>query len=67
MKEIYNKELDCMGLEPETPLEAVESLEQFLLTTLSMPSGNRLVLKNHFKVCKDQIISLNRKKKKDER
>ena len=40
---------------PETPLEAVEQLEEFMLADLGQPDWDIKFLKSHFKICKDQL------------
>ena len=61
MKEIYNKELDCYMLEPETPLEAVESLEEFLCTDFGQKDWSVKFLRKYFQICKKRIIRMGKK------
>ena len=62
MKRIKDKEIGIEKEIPETPLEAVEQLEEFLLADFS-DSKDYIkhfpkLLKEHFKICKEQIKSM---------
>jgi len=40
---------------PETSLEAVEQLEDFMIADWGQPDWDITFLKTHFKICKDAI------------
>lgn len=70
MKTGYNKEARCQMVVPETPLEAVEHLEEFFEVDMWYAKDNEWkteedmdkYLKVHFKVCKDEIKRLVKKR-----
>ena len=55
MKKRYDKELDIYIEEPETVLEAVDELEEFLCTEFGANDWSVKFLHIHFKICKDEI------------
>ena len=55
MKEVFNEELGVWGFEPETALEAVQQLEDFLVSDFGQPDWSIKFLVDHFKICKDTI------------
>ena len=54
MKEIYDKELNCGKIIPETPLESVELLEEWLMADFGQ-KWTIPMLKAHFRICKNEI------------
>lgn len=64
MKKYYNKKLDINSFEPETPLESIESLEEFLIADFGQKDWSPTFLRNHFKICKDEIEKIEGKRLK---
>jgi hypothetical protein len=63
MKLKYNKKLKILEAEPETALEAIETLEQFFCADMwfakhaEWKTEDDMInyLERHFKICKDEI------------
>jgi hypothetical protein len=55
MKKRYVKEIKAWTMLPETVLEAVEELEEFLCADFGAGDWSPKFLTAHFKICKDQI------------
>jgi hypothetical protein len=62
MKPVYNKELKACTLIPETAMEAVEQLEEFLIADFGQTDWSPKFLAMHFKICKDQITKIQKRK-----
>lgn len=62
MKEVYDKRLKMWMINPTTPLEAVEHLEEFLCADFGAGDWSVKFLHNHFKICKNQIKKMKVKK-----
>jgi len=66
MKTVFNEELECYFHQPETPLEAVESLEKFFEADMWYAKGAEWktevdmlkYLKIHFDICKKEIKNM---------
>ena len=55
MKYKYDKKLKTYIGDAETVLEAVETLEEFLIADFGQKDWSPKFLKKHFKICKDEI------------
>ena len=58
MKKVYNKELGLTEIVPETPLEAVEQLEEFLISDWGQSDWSPKFLADHFDICKNLIKNI---------
>ena len=58
MKTTKDKETGFELSVAETPLEAVEELEDFLIADFGQKDWNEQFLARHFKICKDRIKKL---------
>jgi len=64
MKTEYSKKWDGLVMVPETSIEAVELLEEFLIADFGQKDWSVDFLKRHFKICKDHIHRIMNKKVK---
>ena len=64
MKYVYDEKTKVSVGEPETVMEAVESLEEFLIDDFGQKDWSTEFIKSHFKICKTDIerIILNQSK-----
>ncbi len=58
MKKVYNKGLGVTEIIPETPLEAVEQLEEFLISDWGQSDWGPKFLSDHFDICKNLIKNI---------
>lgn len=64
MKEVYNKKFKAYESHPETCLESVEQLEEFLCADFGARDWSPKFLKRSFKICKDEIKKFHKRGKR---
>ena len=66
MKRVYDKKMKGIRCIPETPLEAIDLLEEFLIADMDgrkFKAGELIpYLRKHFDICKDEIRVTEKKK-----
>jgi hypothetical protein len=66
MKHIYDNKIKVIKYIPETPLESIESLEEFFIADMNgrkFKEGELIpYLRKHFKICKKEIRTMEKNK-----